>query len=193
MESGKVLKDRPATDPRISLQPLDLPGFDAGDQLDGKLQVLGFAPECAVALLERYVIVIWRSALTVAGVHWARKAFIHLRRSRPDGGLGLLMLAENDCDVSADAGVRSELASLISTYGERIAGFAVAYEGSGLRLTMLRGMVTSVGIVSRTRVVTEVFSSAASAATWLHTRARGGEDLVQPAHLLQATNRLRSR
>jgi hypothetical protein len=188
-----VRKERPATDPRISLEPIEIPGFDAGDQLDGKLQVLGFATECAVALLERYVIVVWRSALTVGGVHWARKAFIHLRRSRPDGGLGLLMLAENECDVSADTNVRSELTGLLSTYGERMAGFAVAYEGSGLRLTMLRGVVTAVGIASRTRVVNEVFSSAANAATWLHTRAHGSDDLVQPAHLLQATNRLRLR
>ena len=78
------------------------------------------------------------------------------------GKLGLLMLAENDCDVSADSGVRSELASLITTYGERMAGIAVAYEGTGLRLTMLRGVVTAVGIASRTRVVTEVFSSVAN-------------------------------
>jgi len=74
-----------------------------------------------------------------------------------------------------------------------MAGIAVAYEGTGLRLTMLRGVVTAVSIASRTRVVTEVFSSVANAATWLHTRARTGEDLVQPAHLLQAANRLRSR
>jgi hypothetical protein len=206
IESGTVRKDRPATDPsislrnerpatdpRIPLEAVDVPGLDAGDQLDGKLQVLGFAPECAVALLERYVIVVWRTALTVHGVHWARKAFIHLRRSRPEGGLGLLMLAENDCDVSADSGVRSELAALITTYGERIAGVAVTYEGTGLRLTMLRGVVTAVGIASRTRVVTEVFNSVAHAATWLHTRARSGEDSVQPAHLLQAANRLRLR
>jgi hypothetical protein len=193
IESGTVRKQRPATDPRISLEPLDLPGFDAGDQLDGKLQVLGFAPECAVALLERYVIVVWRSALTVGGVHWARKAFIHLRRSRPEGGLGLLMLMEVDCDVSADAAVRSELAGLLSTYGERIAGLAVAYEGTGLRLTMLRSVLTAVGIASRTRVVTEVSSSVAAAATWLHVRTRTPDDLVQPAHLLQAANRLRAR
>jgi hypothetical protein len=202
IESGTVRKDRnernehnerPLTDPRISLEAVEVPGLDAGDHLDGKMQVLGFAPECAVALLERYVIVVWRSALTVGGVHWARKAFIHLRRSRPDGGLGLLMLAENDCDVSAPSGVRAELAGLLTTYGERMAGFAVAYEGSGLRLTMLRGVVTAVGIASRTRITNDVFSSVANAATWLHTRAHGPSDLVQPAHLLQATNRLRAR
>lgn len=193
IESGTVRKDeRPPTDPRISLEALDLPGGD-GDQLDGKLQVLGFASECAVALIERYVIVVWRSALTVGGVHWARKAFIHLRRARLDGGLGLLMLVENDCDVSADTHVRNELASLMNTYGDRIAGFAIAYEGSGLRLTMLRGVMTAVGLASRTRVTTEVFNGVANAATWLHGKARGQSDAVQPAHLLQAANRLRLR
>lgn len=193
VESGSVRKgERPQTDPRIALDPVEVPGLE-GDQLDGKLQVLGFASECAVALLERYVIVVWRSALTVGGVHWARKAFIHLRRSRPDGGLGLLMLVENECEITADTHVRNELASLLSTYGERMAGFAIAYEGTGLRLTMLRGVVTAVGIASRTRVTNEVFNSVANAATWLHGKARGESDLTQPAHLLQAANRLRLR
>lgn len=192
LEPAAPRNERPATDPHVAIEPLDSPGSE-GDQLDSKLQVLGFANECAVALLERYVIVVWRSALTIGGVHWARKAFIHLRRARLDGGLGLLMLVENDCDVSADANVRGELASLLSSYGERIAGFAVAYEGTGLRLTMLRGVITAVGIASRTRVTNEVFASVASAATWLHTKAKGQSDLVQPAHLLQAANRLRSR
>jgi hypothetical protein len=68
---------------------------------------------------------------------------------------------------------------------------AVAYEGGGLRLTMLRGVATSVIIASRARVSNEVFSNVANAVTWLHARTRVPDDQVQPADLLQAANRLR--
>ena len=192
IESGTVRKDRAQSDAKPSgeIATFGSPR-PAADQLDARLLMMGFGPECAVAILERHVIVVWRSELTVGGVHWARKAFIQLKRSNPEGPLGLLILAENNCDPSAGSAVRSELASLLSAHGERIAGVAVAYEGGGLRLTMLRGVATSVIIASRARVVNEVFSNVANAVTWLHARTRIPDDPVQPADLLQATNRLR--
>jgi hypothetical protein len=191
VESGTVRKDRARNAQLSGDVPARTSPRPEADPLHRRMQVMGFGPECAVATLERHVIVVWRSELTVGGVHWARKAFIHLKRTKPEGPLGLLLLAENDCDVSAGSTVRSELASLLSAHGERIAGMAVAYEGGGLRLTMLRGVATSVIIASRARVSNEVFSNVANAVTWLHARTRVPEDQVQPADLLQAANRLR--
>jgi hypothetical protein len=196
LESGTVRKE-PARPDQFSLNPAAAEAPRAIDrvsapdqQLHPRAQVMGFSRECAVSILDRYVIIVWRRELALAGVAWARKAFIHLRRAKPDGSIGVFMLANEACDVSANPQLRSELSSLLTTYGERIGGMAVAYEGAALRLSMLRGIVTAISMTSRTRTPIEVFSSASAAGWWLHGKVNAEQDGVPAEDLLQVAHHL---
>jgi hypothetical protein len=113
-----------------------------------------------------------------------------MRRAKPDGSLGLFMFADESCDVSASPHVRSELSGLLSTYGERISGVAIAYEGSPLRLSMLRGIATAISMTSRTRIPVEVFSSGSAATWWLHGKTRVEGENVSAEDLLQVAEHL---
>lgn len=196
LESGTVRKE-PARPDQLSLNPAATDAAGAIDRVSApdqllhpRAQVMGFSRECAVSIIDRYVIIVWRRELALGGVHWARKALIHLRRAKPDGLLGVFMLANEACDVSASPQVRSELSSLLTTYGDRIGAMAVAYEGAALRLSMLRGMVTAISMTSRTRASIEVFSSASAAGWWLHGKVRSEHDSITDEDLLQVAHHL---
>jgi hypothetical protein len=151
------------------------------------LHIVGSSPECAVGIVENCVILYWRKEVVAAGSSWTRRAFLDLRRQRPNDKLAFFTVADAECSLATPPEIRKEVAELLKMYDKHLACAAITFEGRGFKMTMVRSVVTAINIASRTQFPNSVFADVDSAATWISTC----EPRLRPAMIRSAVEQLR--
>jgi hypothetical protein len=123
-------------------------------------------------------------------VVWVKKAFADLLRDHPDQKISFLTVIQADCELSTSPEVRKELAELLSTHKDKLAGAAIAFEAEGFRMTLLRSIITAINIATRTRFPNAVFGKTADAVEWLHARSTSSDSSVRVHHLVATLDRI---
>ena len=154
-------------------------------------RLVGSNPDFAVATIGSYVLLMWRKRIALQGVVWAKKAFADQRRTRPDDKISFLTVLHAECDLSTSAEVRKELADLLSTYKDCLASAAIAFEGEGFRMTMVRSIITAVNMATRMRFPNAVFGNTAEAVSWLHQRSTKADSSIRVHQLITTLDRIR--
>ncbi len=154
----------------------------------GGLQVIGSSPDCAVGIIDCYVLLCWRRSIVQIGSTWARKAFAEVRRQRPDDKIAFFTVVDAACSLNTPAEVRNDLAALLKTYDAQLAGATITFEGKGFKMTMVRSIITAIYMASRSKFPNSVFGDVETAATWLSERAPA----LRPSGILAGVGKLRA-
>lgn len=128
---------------------------------------VGNRRECAVATVDAYVILLWRSKIVEEGIPWVRSAFDARLRKYPGEKIAFLTILEAGCDLSTSSDVRSDLANLIRARQNDLAAAAIVFEQHGFRMTMVRSVITAIYLASRARFPNSVFSDVTQATRWM--------------------------
>lgn len=111
------------------------------------------------------VSVLGRSAMTVAGAREQVAACeAHGRACGPKRLLEIVLI-DREAPVPA-ADVRAVLDAAVATVGPYYLGVATLFEGTGFRAAVVRGVLTSLSLLSRTEFQQQVFSSTAECSSW---------------------------
>lgn len=113
-------------------------------------------PDYAMMSLDNLFVVLWRKHTTLEGIAKLSK---HLagEGARHPKGLGLVTIVPTVA-VPPPHDVRGKLASAFSE-AVSVKGSAVCFEGSGLRATIVRSVVTGLNLLSPTPFPHKVFST----------------------------------
>lgn len=175
--------------PRSPVEPAPRPPLAAPAPDESRL--VGTNADFAVAALGSYVILVWRKRIADQGVVWAHRAFADQRRAHPNDKISFLTVVQADCELSTPPEVRKGLAELLSTYKDNLAGAAIAFEGEGFRMTMVRSIITAINMMTRTRFPNSVFSNTTEAIDWLHERSTSSDSAIRVHHLITTLKRIR--
>lgn len=151
------------------------------------VQVIGSNPECAVGVLENYVFLCWRREIVQAGSTWARKAFLDVRRARPNDKVAFCTVVDAGCALSTPPEVRNDLAAMLKKHEAQLAGASITFEGKGFKMTMVRSVITAIYMASRSQFPNSVFGEIESAAAWLSLLAPS----QSPSEIVAAIGQLR--
>ena len=128
-------------------------------------RVVVLKPDHCLATWRNFLILIWRNETTEEGVNDFRNTLQRLTTTNRDG-LGLLTIIEPNAPPPASK-VRDELARVLGQFGKLIKYSAVAFEGSGFRAAMVRGVVTGLTMLARMPYPHKVFPGVDQSAEWL--------------------------
>jgi hypothetical protein len=148
-------------------------------------------PDCAVATIADHVILYWKRKVVREGANWTRRAFLDVARRLPDSKIGFFTVIDAGCDAKAGADVRDDMSELLKAYEDRIGAAAIAFEGQGFRMTMVRSIITAIALASRSRFPNSVFSKVPEAAAWMHSHTSKTGSPVDPQQLIAALEMLR--
>lgn len=154
-------------------------------------RLVGSNADFAVAALGSYVLLVWRKRIDALGVIWAKKAFADLLLERPTEKISFLTVVQADCELSTSPEVRKELAGLLAKHNDHLAGAAIAFEGEGFRMTVVRSIITAINMASRTRFPNAVFSNTTDAVDWLHEHSTNSNSSIRVHHLIASLDRIR--
>jgi hypothetical protein len=158
---------------------------------DVDLTVISASTEYAVGRLHNYVILIWRRKTVASGVNDVRRGFLEVVRARTASKLGFITVVDAECEMSAAPDVRGEVVELLRIYADRVGAAAVAFEGTGFRMTMVRSVITAINLASRSRFPSSVFTDKVSAALWLDQQMQSTGHAVPAARIVGAVEHLR--
>jgi hypothetical protein len=135
-----------------------------GDGGASSARVVVLQDNHCIATWRGFVIIIWRRETTAQGVADLRQA---LQRLGPTStGVGLLTIIEPNAPPPTSE-VRDGLAAVLGEFGKLIKFSAVAFEGSGFRAAMVRGVVTGLTMLARMPYPHKVFAGVNEATQWL--------------------------
>ncbi len=143
-----------------------------------------------MATWHNFVIVIWRKDTTADAVKQLRELF--QKTSTMTQAVCLLTIVEpNAPPPSSD--VRDALAGVLGEFGKLIKFSAVAFEGSGFRAAMVRGVVTGLTMLARMPYPHKVFAGVDDSVRWLCGNATGIGWRDTPTDVIEAVAELRRR
>jgi hypothetical protein len=154
-------------------------------------RLVGSNADFAVATIGSYVLLVWRKRIALQGALWAKKAFADQRRLHPNDKISFLTVAQADCDLTTPADVRRELAEVLRVYKDDLASAAIAFEGGGFRMTMVRSVITAVYMATYQRFPNAVFGSTTEALAWLHERSAKADSKIRIQQLIVTLERIR--
>lgn len=117
-----------------------------------------------VATWHRFLIVIFRHDTTVEAINDVRHALEKLESTEKSVAL-LTIIEPNAPPPSSD--VRDAMAAMLAEFGRVIKYSAVAFEGSGFRAAVVRGVVTGLTLLARMPYPHKVFAGVDDAAQWM--------------------------
>lgn len=159
---------------------------------DVDLTTIAASFEYAVGLLGNHVVLVWRRKALAAGVNDVRRAFLEATRSRAGAPkLGFITVVDAQCEMTAEAGVREETAELLRIYSPHMGAAAVAFEGHGFRMTMVRSAITAINLASRSRFPNAVFAEKVPAAVWMEQQMQRIGHSLPAARLVEVVEFLR--
>ncbi|MEP7124295.1 MAG: hypothetical protein ABJE95_25430 [Byssovorax sp.] len=129
------------------------------------------------------VSVLGHTAMTVSGVRAQVAATAaHGRASGPQRLLEIVLF-DRDAPIP-DADIRAVLDSGVAVVGQYYLAVASIFEGSGFRGAIIRGVLTSLSLLSRTEFPQRVFSTTAECVQWCsplleRTRTPGASELTE--------------
>lgn len=130
-----------------------------------ELSVIESTADHAVGVFGSCIVYVWRDRTTMEGLAALRRAAATL----PDGGrvriaLGLVL----DGAPPPPSDVRAEMVRIMrDEWGRFILSSAIAFEGTGLRATLVRNVVTGLTFLARQPFPHKIFADCAAAARWL--------------------------
>lgn len=145
-----------------------------------------------VFTLDRFFAMVWRRETRIDAVKRVNRIITDFAASLAPQRFCLLTLVEAGAPMPP-AGSRAGLAHLLHANAEFLVASAVAYEGSGFRAAAVRGVATSIAVMSNHQFPHRVFSSVFEATDFLTTeleRELGGR--VDGRKLLDALHNLRT-
>jgi hypothetical protein len=108
-------------------------------------------------------------------------------------GIGLLTIIEQHAPAPPSE-VRAAVARFLSNCAGTVKASAVAFEGTGFRAAMVRGVVTGVNLLARLPYPHQVFATVPDGANWLSRTAREVKDFaIDSPGLIAAVADLRTR
>ncbi len=150
------------------------------EQLDDVVQDDDFA----VATYERYLLLVWRKRVTIAGASAARHAMTQLHARLPASPLAFITLVEAGCSLHVPGGVRDIVSTMLKEHNQALAAAAVAYERAGFMSAIARSVITAINLASAAAFRSEVCHTLAGAVAFTtHVlgdgpRARGLVDAI---------------
>ena len=129
------------------------------------LDRLATTSDYAMAALDNVFIVYWRLATTSEGVKALATVIQPLAAKYPEG-IGLLTIIPPRAAPPAHA-VRVELAAGMKM-ANGVKGSAVCFEGTGLRATIVRSVVTGITLLSGTAFPHRVFATLEEGSRFVH-------------------------
>ncbi|MFZ5441346.1 MAG: hypothetical protein ACOZQL_15165 [Myxococcota bacterium] len=129
------------------------------------------------------IAILWRRT-TMAGVEATREIVERFGAKHPSGFAVLTMVPENS--PPPDSETRRKLATMMGRDGA-IRGAAVFFEGTGIRVTVIRSVTTGLMLLARPPYPYKVFDSLEGAITFLHdVLQKSGAPVKSTAELLAA-------
>jgi hypothetical protein len=127
-------------------------------------RVLTVTDDHCIAIWRRFLVVVWRKDTTSPAVADFRAALTRLASETHEVAL-LTVVEPNAPPPPSD--VRDALAAVLAEFGKLIKFSAVAFEGTGFRAAMVRGVVTGLTLLARMPYPHKVFAGVPEAARWL--------------------------
>ncbi len=131
-----------------------------------ELQIAHVLPEAVIGHFRNVFLWVWRGPATAATCERLHRAVNDVARAHPEGSGGITLIVPGVTVPSDD--VRKRIVSLrreASAHGMR--GGAILHEGDPLRRSLVRGVVTGLGLLTRDIYPQAVFGEADEAFTWL--------------------------
>jgi hypothetical protein len=162
---------------------------NSGDD-EAVARVSALEPNHCVATWRRFVVIIWRHDTTHDGVSDLRRALTATASKSEQ--IALVTIVEPNAPPPPSE-VRDALARLLGEFGRTIRFSAVAFEGSGFRAAMVRGVVTGLTLLARMPYPHKVFAGVDESSRWLTANLHGIGWRETQAELIEAVAELRRR
>lgn len=158
--------------------------------VEEKLKIISINGIRAIAAWENICLTVWRGIPQVGDIRKARNCMReHIATHKVIGYLNIV--EEGSKDPGKDVQDAS-MDMLRSGTAENVAGYAFVAEGSGLRMTFMRAMMTTFKFTLRLRMELLIFATVAEAAQWLDAMMRARSvGFSGAATLALVTKRLR--
>src|SRR5262249_34587794 len=123
-----------------------------------------------MATWRNFAVVIWRKDTTAEAVGQWRTLLQKIATT--SDAICLLTVVEPDARPPPSE-VRDALAGVLGEFGKLIKFSAVAFEGTGFRAAMVRGVVTGLTLLARMPYPHKVFAGVEEAVRWMCSNAAG--------------------
>lgn len=137
-------------------------GTDAAQDL----RIESIAQDHTVAQWRNVIIGMWRAQPKVKGVRECLELATRMHATLPAGHPAFLIIAERK-SPPPDADARGLFARMMKEFNGRTRCTAVVAEGGSLFVSVVRGVLTGLLIVTRHDTPTKMFGTAREAVTWL--------------------------
>lgn len=154
----------------VSYRPDSLSGFHL------KIDHLIEDPNFAVATIDRYVLLVWRREVSVAGARAVAAALTRLHALKPKQKLGFITVITDTTVHSASSEVRQLMAATLRAHNLTIGAAAIVYELDGFWSAITRSVITAINIASRAAFPSEVFSDLQEAVQFVTRELRDSSE-----------------
>jgi hypothetical protein len=156
-----------------------------------KLELVHSDAGCAVAIWDRYVLVVWRQQVTAVGVTLCARAMTRAKQNHPGQRIAALVYMEPEVSLSGSSSTFQACAEELRRHEVDLAGYAVAYEREGFWNAAIRGRIMAINAESKTDIAFALRPTLAEACTWLKEHAADLPPIPTDA-LVRAVEELRA-
>jgi len=156
--------------------------------MTGAARQLGSGPGVATAEVGPVCICIWRGAVTASTFAVQSQALAQVVAHHPEGAAFLCVIEPTATPPDDDH--RKKSAELLTSFGSRLRCVATVVEGSGLKASIARAVLSGISLIARERQTkADYFSDTARAVAWLreHLDAPPAEQVLAAVDELRAT------
>jgi hypothetical protein len=126
-------------------------------------------------------ILLWRHAFTLPGIESVAAAAQELKRKYRSQKLGFLTVIEPELEMHVTADVRKALAAFLESVDQDLAAAAIVYEAHGFQATIVRSIVTAIGLAARASFSHRVFADMNEALHWMAGRVAPDDTTLEGA------------
>jgi hypothetical protein len=140
-------------------------------------------PGCGIWAIEAAMLIEWRGEFTtLEDVRRLHQLSAQLAEKYPKGIAQLSVVRDGGGSGPARVGqdVRSELMNLLRDESLRFRAGAVVLPGGGLRMSMVRSLLTGLALFARTSTPIRLFATVAEGEAWIHATCRNQQLSLPP-------------
>jgi hypothetical protein len=145
------------------------------------VELLWRSDDCALGLSNGIFVCVWLGNATVEAADKIEQT-INARRGEFPAGLGLVTVVLEKSPPPSSA-ARNRIAELLGR-AQNVKGSAVCFEGTGLKATMVRTIVTGITLLGRLAFPHKVFASIESGTAFVHACMTQGNAPVPDRRVL---------
>jgi hypothetical protein len=134
------------------------------------------------------VLVVWREETQIPAI--VRTSQLIGELAQRHGRIALVQIVEQTA-VPPESDIRKAISDMLKKHSDHLISSAVVFEGSGFRAAGVRGVVTAISLLSRTKFPHVIFASPPAALNWT-SRHLGTDGPVWTDQALRVVDELRA-